>query len=434
MRLCARLIACGVLAASALIVLSDDACDLCGGSKQVKCFQYQGKGSMGAICPACLGMPATKCEQCQGTGTRPCTVCNSTGQVRAFKCLFCKGHGTVDCTLCDEGKLKCPLCTGDGTVQVTCDLCKKTGKLPCPECSAMSVPCSSCQGSAAEKCPACNGKGEVTALCKTCAGRRNDPCAPCSGYGWLVCQQCGGLGAATRKTYEGNEILQGNACRACNGAGKVKCAGCKAKGNTPCKDCAGKGVTSAPCWLCEGQKAIPCRRCAVAKCFRGKQSQVGVRVSVFRAGTFQPQIAQGLRNQLKMGSFAVWRIVIDARDCDKRFALGGEDGWEMVLVNAAGNEVQMVDAYAGMSPEKIETLEKLLVANGDEADALKRPFGVVKGFTRTCLAITPKETGDDVALIRLRLPKDPATQPLDLMGSDVYWSLWVKERLVAAPK
>lgn len=434
MRLFARLIACGVLLTSAGIVLSDDSCDLCGGSKQVKCFQFQGKGGMGVVCPACLGNPTTACMQCQGTGTRPCMVCNSTGQIRGFKCLFCKGNGKIDCSLCDRGKVKCPVCDGDGTVAVDCDLCKKTGKLPCPECSAMQVPCNSCQGTSAEKCPACGGKGKVTTLCATCGGRRNDPCAPCSGYGSLVCQQCGGLGASTRRNYEGAEVLQGNPCRACNGAGRLKCAACKGKGCTPCQDCAGKGTTPADCWLCEGQKAIPCRRCTVAKCFRGKHPQEAVRVSVFRAGTFQPQIAQGLKNQLKMGDLAVWRIVIDAKECNKRFSLGGEDGWELVLVNAAGTEVRMTDAYAGLSPEKIAILEKLLVANGDDAEALKRPFRVVNGTVRTCLAIAPKEAGDDVALARLRLPKDTTIQPLDLMGSDVYWNLWVKERVLAAPK
>ena len=94
----------------------------------------------------------------------------------------------------------------------------------------------------------------------------------------------------------------------------------------------------------------------------------------------------------------------------------------------------MKDAYEGLSPEQMKGLERWLQGQGDAAETLKRPFGVAGGDVRTCIALTPAGTERDVAMFRMRLPKDPSVSPFDLTSNEAYWHNWVQERLLAAPE
>lgn len=418
----------------ALSLLAQDKCATCNGAKQVKCYQYGGKQGGQGPCAACLGTGGAPCQVCSGSYSRQCGNCSGTGRLRSFKCAVCEGVGSHPCKVCDKGRAKCRVCAGSGETPVNCDACRKTGKLPCPECAAMSVPCAGCEGSALEKCAACYGKGEAPTSCSACGGLGAAPCTPCNAFGTIACTQCEGLGAKPSMMPDQREVLQGNPCRVCAKAGELKCSGCKGRGTTACATCAGKGTAVAACWLCDGQKTMPCRRCGVARTWRGQSTDRGVRCVVFDCSTFQPQLAQGLKRVVHLGDFAVWRVVIDAREMRQRFALGGPDGWELVLVSSSGAEVPMKDAYEGLSPEQMKGLERWLQGNGDAAEALKRPFGVAGGDVRTCLMLTPFESARDATAFRLRCPTDPSISPVDLTGGEVYWSHWVQERLLAAPE
>ncbi len=423
-----------VAAVGATALWAEDKCATCNDAKQVKCYQYGGKQGSQGPCSACLGTGGDPCQVCSGSASRECTNCGSSGQIRGFKCAVCEGAGRHPCKVCDKGRAKCSVCNGSGETPVNCDACRKTGKLACPECAALSVPCSGCQGTALEKCAVCNGKGEAPIFCSACKGLGKNPCGPCGAYGTIPCTQCEGLGAKAGKMPDGHEVLQGNPCRVCNKAGELKCSGCKGKGTSACATCTGKGTAMAACWLCEGQKAIPCRRCGTARSWRGQSADRGVRCVVFDCSTMQPQLAQGFKGMLHLGDFAVWRVVIDAREMRQRFALGGPDGWELVLVSSSGAEVPMKDAYEGLSPDQMRGLERWLQGQGDVAEALKRPFGVAGGDVRTCLMLTPFESAKDATAFRLRCPTDPSVSQVDLTSNEVYWSTWVQERLLAAPE
>lgn len=423
----------GLAALGAAALWSGDTCPTCGDAKRVKCYQYEGKGGSQGPCAACLGTGGAPCSLCTGSGWRPCAACGASGSIESWKCRYCEGTGHHRCLVCTQGKAACPVCKGKGEALVACELCAKSGRFPCPECTAISVPCSGCKGAAFEKCEACSGNGEMPTLCATCGGTGKARCTPCDAFGSLPCAQCKGLGANVANRPDGMRVLQGNACRACQRAGKVRCAACKGKGTAVCGDCTGKGTTAASCWLCEGLKTMPCRLCGTVRAWSGESPLETIRCVVFDCAVLQPRLAVGLKNVLRLGDFAVWRVVIDARAMRQRFALGGPDGWELVLVNSAGAETPMKEAYEGLSPDQVRALDRWTQAQGDVTEALKRPFGVAGGDVRTCLALTPASARKDVTLFRMRRPSDAAEQPFDLIAREVLWQTWLQERLLAAP-
>ena len=96
---------------------------------------------------------------------------------KEYKCAFCRGTGKL------AGSGKCPVCSGQGNVQipppaVRCAFCSGRGQVPINSNLTCSV---------------CKGKGIVPVsdsveLCPDCRGRGRKPCKS------LYCHRCGGVG------------------------------------------------------------------------------------------------------------------------------------------------------------------------------------------------------------------------------------------------
>lgn len=200
----------------------------------------------------------------KGTGTfsvRGCTSCGGSGTL-SVKCPTCTGSGSVSAGSTES---RCGSCGGrgvtSGTRPVICVVCSGSGRSGQPTTTQTTV-----------VCPTCNGARTVT---NTTTTEKTEPCPQCNGAKTKQQQQgcpaCGGRGRTVTWTRYGPQVRP---CGACGGGGKVTvnvpCPGCGGKGTkvtetqsstttTQCPGCGGNGsatrtvVTPAPpCDTCKG--------------------------------------------------------------------------------------------------------------------------------------------------------------------------------------
>ncbi len=155
-----------------------------------------------------------------------CKTCKWTGYV---KCSCQKNYVMAKCPKCTQGRVKCVICNGSGSVR--CKACKASGLLK-------------------RTCAYCRGSGQTwnfryyrPRITTMQNGQRLANGLASYGY-WGVCENCNGRGAFT------------DYCPTCSGRGLVDCAK-----TVQCINCNGKGQVMQKCPTCHGALKKVCPDC-----------------------------------------------------------------------------------------------------------------------------------------------------------------------------
>ncbi len=129
---------------------------------------------------------------------------------------------------------------------------------------AIPLVCDSCQGVGREDCRTCKGLGIVTCRARGCErGRVEEERDSLTDERRVVerfCDQCGGTAEETCERCIGKGSL---VCRDCNGSGEAEvCKRCSGRGLATCRKCQGSGTyRDGACGYCQGVGVMECTSC-----------------------------------------------------------------------------------------------------------------------------------------------------------------------------